>query len=320
MDITGTWALTKRGKPTQGAFTLHLETRWNWNTTGPMALGPGSLGMLQNTANTYDKYAPVTIIRNLYWQMGSTKSKWALRLGKVTIDGILGTTRHLTPTTSCLTFACTGAFAIGLPDSALGVVGVWHFNDRVKLLGSIHDANGNRYDFGDVGAGDFFTALDLGVKMAPKAKNAGYSKATVWHNDGTKDGRPINGSTGKEGWGYYLLHEQELSKDGDTVAVFKWGQAFDGSAYFDRQASASFLIYDPHFIGNIRNDATGISLNWIDPSAEGSRYESNVEIWYRFPFFPSLDTTLSYMAIINPALDPDNDFASAFSLRLVSVF
>jgi hypothetical protein len=68
------------------------------------------------------------------------------------------------------------------------------------------------------------------------------------------------------------------------------------------------------------NDATGISLNWVDPSAEGSRYESNVEIWYRFPIFPGLDTTLSYMAIINPALDPDNDFASAFSLRLVTVF
>ncbi len=320
MDITGTWDLTSRGEPNQGSLTLQLETRWNWGTTGPMGLGGGSLGMLQNTGNTYDKYVPVTIIRNFYWQTGGTRSKWALRVGKVTIDSILGTTRHLTPNTSCLTFACTGAFAIGLPDSALGAVGVWHFNDRVKLLAAIHDANGNRYDFGDIGAGDFFTALDLGVKIAPKTENAGYSKLTVWHNDGTSDGRPINGSTGKEGWGYYLLHEHELSEDGNWVAVFKWGQAFDGSAYFDRQASATFLLYDPHFFGTISNDATGISLNWVDPSAEGSRDESNVEIWYRFPLFPRLDTTFSYMAIINPALDPDNDFASAFSFRLVTVF
>jgi hypothetical protein len=320
MDINAAWDLTNRGKPSQGSLTLQLETRWNWGTTGPMALGPTSLGMLQNTGNTYDKYVPVTIIRNLYWQMGGTKSKGALRLGWLTIDSILGTTRHLTPTTSCLTFACTGAFAIGLPDSGLGVVGVWHFNDRVKLLGAVHDANSSRSDFGDVSTSEIFTALDLGVKIAPKTEKAGYSHLIVWHNDGTSDGRPINGSTGKEGWGYYLLHEQELSKDGNTVAVFKWGQAFDGSAYFDRQASASLLIYDPHFIGRISNDATGISLNWVDPSAAGSRHESNVEIWYRFPFFPSLDTTLSYMAIINPALDPDNDFASAFSIRLVSVF
>ena len=320
MDITGTWALTERGKPTQGGITLHLETRWNWGTTGPMSLGPQSLGMLQSTGNTYEAYWPAMIIRNFYWQMGSTKSKWALRLGKVTIDGILGTTKHLTPTTSCLTFACTGAFAIGLPDSGLGVIGVWHFNDRVKLLGSFHNANSNRYDLGEIGKGDFFTALDLGVKIAPKTEKAGYSHVVVWHNDGTFDGHAINGSTGKEGSGYYLLYEQELSKDGNWVAIFKWGQAFDGSAYFDRQASASLVLYDPHFISSISNDATGISLNWVDPSKAGTRNESNVEIWYRFPFFPSLDTTLSYMAIINPAMDPNNDFASAFSLRLVSVF
>jgi hypothetical protein len=320
VDIIGTWELANRGKPTLGSLTMHLETRWDWGTTGPMALGAPSLGMLQNTGNTYDRYVPTMIIRNLYWQTGGTKSKWALRLGKVTIDGILGTTRHLTPTTSCLTFACTGAFAIGLPDSGLGVVGVWHFSDGVKLLGSVHDANGDRHDFGDPGAGDFFTALDLGVKIAPRTENAGFSKATVWHNPGTSDGHAINGSTGKEGWGYYLLHEQEFSKDGNTVGIFKWGQAFDGSAYFDRQASASLVLYDPHLVGTISKDATGISLNWVDPSAEGSREESNVEIWYRFPLFPGLDTTLSYMAIINPALDPNNDFASAFSLRLVTAF
>jgi len=29
---------------------------------------------------------------------------------------------------------------------------------------------------------------------------------------------------------------------------------------------------------------------------------------------------LSYMAIINPALDHENDFASAFSIRLVTSF
>ena len=204
--------------------------------------------------------------------------------------------------------------------SGLGVVGAWHFNDRVKLLGAVTDANGNRFDFGDIGEGDFFTALDLGVKIWPKTDKAGYSKAIVWHNDGTSDGKPINGSTGKKGWGYYLLHEQEITDDGNTVAVFKYGHAYDGSAFYDSQVSASLLIYEPSFFGSISNDATGISLNWIDPSAEGSRDESNVEVWYRFPLFGGFDTTLSYMAIINPALDHDNDFASAFSIRLVTSF
>ena len=320
LDIIGTWEAINRGEPTQGSLTLHLESRWNWGTTGPMALGPGSLGMLQNTGNTFDKYVPVTIMRNLYWQTGGVKSKGAIRFGKVTIDGILGTTRHLTPNTSCLTFACTGAFAIALPDSGLGVVGAWHFNDRVKLLGAVTDANGNRFNMGDIGEGDFFTALDLGIKIWPKTEKAGFSKFTLWHSDGTSDGKAINGSTGKEGWGYYLLHEQEITRDGNMVAIFKYGRSHKDSAFFRRQASASLLVYEPSLIGTISNDATGISLNWVEPTAEGSREESNVEIWYRFPMFPGVDTTFSYMAVINPALDRSNDFASVFSFRLVTVF
>ena len=319
-DLTASWELTKRGEPYQGNLYFHLESRWNWNTTGPMSLGPGSLGMLQSTANTYEKYVPVSIIRNLYYQIGGPKSKAALRFGKITIDSILGVNSHSTPNTSFLTFAATGGFAIALPDSGLGTVGVWHFNDRVKLLGAITDANGLRFDWGDISEGDFFTALDLGVKFAPEAKRAGYSKLTVWHTDGTKDGKPINGSNGPSGWGFYALHEQQLSRDGDTVGVFKYGKSYDDSAFYKSQVSASFLFYEPHFFGTIINDVVGVSLNWVDPVTAGSRSESNVEILYRFPLFPSLDTTISYMGIINPALDPTNDYASAFSLRFVTAF
>jgi len=319
-DLVFDWALTKRGEPYQGNLYFHLESRWNWGTTGPMSLGPGSLGMLQSTANTYEKYVPVAIMRNLYYQIGSMKSKGALRFGKITIDGILGTTRHLTPNTTCLTFTCTGAFAIGLPDSGLGVVGAWHFNDRVKLLGAITDANGNRKNLGHVHEGDFFYALDLGVKIAPKTEKAGYSTLTLWHNDGTRDGKPINGSNGPKGWGFFIKHEMELSDDGNNVAIFKYGKSYNDSAFYESQITGALVFNDPHFIGTISNDAVGVSYNWIDAVTEGARREQNVEIFYRFPLFPGFDTTLSYMAVINPSLDHSNDFASVFSLRLVTVF
>jgi hypothetical protein len=57
----------------------------------------------------------------------------------------------------------------------------------------------------------------------------------------------------------------------------------------------------------------------VQPSAV-PRDESNVELFYRFPLFPDLDMTLSYQAVINPALDPNNDFGSAFSLRFRSLW
>ena len=53
---------------------------------------------------------------------------------------------------------------------------------------------------------------------------------------------------------------------------------------------------------------------------EGARGEYNFEFFYRLPIFPQVDMTLSYQSIFNPALDPDNDQASVFSLRLRTVF
>ena len=260
MDIIATWDLLNRGEPNSGSLTMQLETRWNWGTTGPMALGPGSLGMLQNTGNTYDKYVPAMIIRNLYWQSGSTKSKGALRFGKVTIDSILGTTRHLTPTGTCLTFACTGAFAIALPDSGLGVVGAWHFNDRVKLLGAVTDANGNRFDWGDIGEGDFFTALDLGVKIWPRTENAGYSKMTLWHTDGTSDGRPINGSTGVEGLGLLPPARAGTFKRWQRGRHLQMGPRLSmDSAYFSkaRPRPVSSALRPLVGLVRVRNDVNG---------------------------------------------------------------
>ena len=112
----------------------------------------------------------------------------------------------------------------------------------------------------------------------------------------------------------------QLSKDGDKVAVFKYGKSYDDSAFYKSQVSASFLFYDPHFFGTINNDVWGVSLNWIDAVTAGARPESGVEIFYRFPLYPTLDMSINYQGIINPALDPDNDFASAFSLRFVTTF
>jgi hypothetical protein len=80
------------------------------------------------------------------------------------------------------------------------------------------------------------------------------------------------------------------------------------------------LLYDPHFIGRIRNDLVGIAFNWAEVPVTGTRGEFNVEAFYRFPIFPSVDMTLSYQSVINLALDRDNDHASVFSLRLRTTF
>ncbi len=77
------------------------------------------------------------------------------------------------------------------------------------------------------------------------------------------------------------------------------------------------MFYAPSLLpGGLENDLFAIALTWVDPTTAGSRPEYALEIFYRFPLFPGVDTTLSYQGVIHPALDPDNDYATVISLRI----
>lgn len=320
LDFVGSWELINRGEPTQGSLFFGLEGRWDYGTTGPQNLGFVSLASQIGTGNAFSAYTPTFILRNLYWEQGSQEAGWAFRIGKITTDAILATSQHITPVTTFQPNGGTGLFSSGYPDSGLGAVGVWYPSDRFKILGLVSDANADRYDFGDIGAGDLYAAVELGVKIAPKTEKAGYSKFTIWHNDGTEDGLPINASTGLEGWGMTVKLEHEFTDDGNTVGVFRWGKAWDKSSLYDQQAGVHLLFYDPPGPAGMQNDLVGIAGNWVKASAEGARDEYNVEVFYRFPLFTGLDTTLSYQSVINPALTREIDHASVFSLRIRAVF
>ena len=259
-------------------------------------------------------------MRNFYWEQGSQKAGWAFRAGKITPDSILATSRHISPVTTFLPNGGTGLFSSGYPDSGLGVVAVGYPSDRFRILGLVSDANANRYDLGDISAGDYYKALELGVKIAPRSKKAGFSKFTVWHNDGTKDGKPINASTGQEGWGMTVKLEHEFTDDGQKVGIFRWGKSEDGTSLYNEQVGLHFLFYNPDALDGLQNDLIGVAANWAEASATGARDEYNAEVFYRFPFFTGLDTTVSYQYVKHPANTREIDHASVFSFRLRAVF
>jgi porin len=327
MSLVGTWDLCNVGQPNQAEVTFGLEGRWDYDTTGPTDLGPNSLGSLGFTANPFAAYTPTFLVRNLFWRQGGRNNgaPYVYRIGRITPDAILATSAHLNGFTTFMPVAGTGPFAMGLPDSGLGFVGGWFINDWSALAGLVSDSNANRQDFGDIDEGDLFVAVELHVKVLPLTEKAGFSKVTFWHNDGTKFGQPINGSTGLEGWGVFIKHEQELSRDGRAVAIARWGKSYRDAALYEDQASGHFVLYDPFRTGKFEKDLFsadlfGMAYSWVQPSAPGSRDESNLEFFYRFPLFPEADATLSYQSIFNPALSPSIDSASVFSFRLRSTF
>jgi len=324
MQTVATWDGFNKGEANQGEITLGLEGRWNWGTTDPTTLGNVGLGSLTFTSNPFTTYTPTFLVRNLFWRQGSREAGWMYRLGRVTPDQFLQTSAHITPLTTFLPIAGTGAFAMALPDSGLGTFGGIFVNDRINIAGVVTDANADRTNFGELDEGDLFTAVELQVKILPFTPKAGYSKFTIWHNDGTKFGNAINGSTGREGWGVFFKLEQELTRDGRLIGIGRWGRSYKDSALYEQLAAGHLVFYDPFCRGSFRDtglnaDLAGVAYNWVQPTGI-PRDESNVELFYRFPLFPEMDATVSYQGIINPALDPTSDYGSAVSLRLRSTW
>lgn len=324
MTFVGTWNFHE-GEPNQAQLTFGLDGRWDYGTTAPTDLGNLGLGSLGFTANQFAAYTPTFLVRNLFWRQGSREAGWMYRIGRITPDAMLGTSTHLNGFTTFLPIIGTGPFANALPDSGLGLAAGVFVNDWLNVMGVVSDANADRFDFGDIDEGDFYKAFEIQVKVLPLTEKAGYSKFTLWHNDGTKFGNPINGSTGKEGWGVFIKHEQELTSDGRVIAIGRWGRSYKDSALYEQLAAGHVVLYDPFCTGKFNDDLFaadlfGAAFNWAQPSVTDARDESNLEFFYRFPIFPEADATLSYQSIFNPSLDPSNDAASAFSFRIRSTF
>lgn len=321
MDFVGTWELFNRGTPFQGEIGFGVEGRWDYGPIGPQNIGFASVASSGGTGNTYSAYFPALILRNLYYRMGSAEAGWVFRFGKITTDALQLTNRHLTPNTTFLSNAGTGMFGAGFADSGPGIAGALYFLDqRAYIAGILADSNSDRFNFGRLEKGDFYKAAEVGFKIFPRTEKASYSKFLVWHTDGTFDGAPINANTGESGWGMAGLVSQELTADGKTVVVGRYGRSFDGAAIYDQQVALAVLQYQPFGEYSFDSDVIGVQLNWIDSATAGARNETSLETFYRFPLLPDLDTTLAYQAVFNPANTRDFDTAHVFSLRLVTAF
>ena len=114
--------------------------------------------------------------------------------------------------------------------------------------------------------------------------------------------------------------EQELTRDGRAIGIFRSGRSYKDSAIWKQQAGLSFVLNDPGDPIRIKNDMLGIAFNWVESVVAGSRDEYNFEAFYRFPLFPAVDTTLSYQSVFDPALTTEVDQASVFSLRLRTTY
>ena len=107
---------------------------------------------------------------------------------------------------------------------------------------------------------------------------------------------------------------------GRAIGILRYGRSFEKAALYEQQFGAHFLLYEPRIMTGLKNDLVGIAFTWADTPVDAARSEYTVELFYRFPLFPNVDTTFAYQSVFNPALSRDLSHASAFSLRIRAAF
>lgn len=321
--LYGTWDLVKRGDPSAGQLSFGIEGRWGYgNRLTATELGNIGIGSATGTADPYGKTQPVGVLRELFWRGGSAERGWEYRIGKFTPDRSLATSKYINPISMFLPAGSEGAPAIAFPDSGLGLgVGVYP-TERFRFGIIVADANGDRTNFGDIGEGNFFKAVEFQAKLFPITKNAGFSTLSIWHTDGTDD--PDNAkdtSTGESGWGYFVKFEQELSRSGNDIGMIRFGHSYDGAAIYKEQGSIRYVRLDPPDPFGLKDDVFGIAASYVKPlSNPFDRDEWGIDAFYRFNLLERIEATLAYQVIFNPTYNPNEDEVGVVSFRLTQFF
>lgn len=321
--LYGTWDVLEKGDPSAGQISFGVEARWGYgDILTPSELGSIGIGSATGTTDPYGATTPTFVLRELFWRWGPAAERFNYRIGRITPDRLFTSSENLDPVRMFFPVGSQGSPSVGFPDSGLGFAVGLYPTDRFRLGVVVADANGDRYNWGDIGEGNFFKAIEFQTKLFPITEKAPFSSVALWHTDGTDD--PENAkdsSTGEDGWGFFVKLEQELSTSGKNIGMIRYGHSYDGAAAYKEQASIRYIRLDPPDPFNVKDDRFGIAASWVDPIVNpDDRTEWGFDTFYRFNLLERIEATLGYQVIFQPTFNSDNDSVQIFSFRISQFF
>ena len=134
LDLVGTWAVLNRAKPSQGQFLFSSRGPlglWNGGSDESGTGQPGQPGLHREYIRRLCPCIPA-LSKPLLANKAARRAGWAYRLGRITVDQIFSTSRHISPALTFQPISGTGPFVIGLADTGVGCGGyvVHHRSSR----------------------------------------------------------------------------------------------------------------------------------------------------------------------------------------------
>ena len=307
------WDLFGRGTADTGGVVFKFENRTAYGGTPPSDLGfeLGYVGLLNCCFS--DQGWRTT---NLYWRQSVFDSRWVTYAGFLDVTDYMNVYAMASPWTgfSNLVFA-TGSGSIGgLPDGAFGVMSALWATENLYVIGSVVDANADPTDLNVEGFfEDFETLKSLDIIWTPDRKSLLFNniQVTLYQIDdrnkaGTKDG-------------YGVSFSVSFAAGSKFLPFLRGGWGKDGNSLLEGSVSAG-VGYQTDPDGAL----LGAAFNWGRPNdgTFGTSLDDQytAEIFYRAQVFEFLQVTPSIQFLVDPALNPDEDFVAVFGLRTRASF
>ena len=306
-DFYGRWEVVNRGGSWTGSIVFSTEFRHGYGSTTPADLGT-NIGSLWRTTGGFNDEA--FTLNEIFWKQGSFEDRVLYGVGKFDPGLFIDGGSYTSSNYNFLSPAIGGSLTMPIPSTGLGAGLAWFPYKNTYVSASLTDANGSKEGWGDLGAGELFSAIELGLVPGFGTPEEGRYHVNFWHLNGADDGNDGASS----GWGFSLYAEQHF---GQYVPFVRYAEG-TGAGLPVRRTAAAGLGFERPFGQN--NDLIGFGLGWGEPVNQDKSDQYVFEAFYRVQLTPATQLTPDLQIIFNPVDNPEENAIAVGGIRLRTLF
>ena len=302
--VYGSWALTGRGTPNDGALIFKIEDRSAIGSKlSPQALGP-SLGYAGLFSSTFSDAG--VILTNFYWRQGFASGRGSFIVGQVDPSDYISVNSVASPWTGFTNLAFEQQPTLPIPSQGLGAAALWQLNDNWALLAGLTDANGDPSDPFDSAKnlfdkGELFKHVAVGWAPDWGDRYDQTVQLTLWQVDERVE-------AGVEaGHGAAFMASFRI----DNWRPFVRAGLTENAGVLNDRAISFGTGYDAR--GGV--DLAGLAVNWAR-APDSSRDQYALEAFYRYDMTDFLQVTPEVQYVLNPAFAPETGEILVLGLRM----
>jgi len=306
----GSWGLVNRSAENTGSIEFKIEHRHSYTEVPPAFFGAevGYAGTPEPVFND-DGFHTTT----LYWQQDLADDRAVARLGFGDVKQYFDVYALASPWTGFynLDFSTGSNTMLVLPDGAFGAMVGGYLTNKVYAAAGVADANADPTSvFGgfDTFFGDFETlkTFEIGITEGGEQFFIENAHISFWQ----LDDRKLTGAPG--GWG--IVGSVSTLIEEKWLAFLRGGWAHEGGGIYEASVSAGF-----GYMNKPGGNLLGVGLNWGRPNSDTFAMDLGDqltgEIFYRVQLAENFQVTPGVQLLVDPALNPDEDFVALFGLR-----